>query len=267
MHRRYLLLAIISVLLALGCFRLSKWQMDRLAQRRARNALLAERQAAAPAALAAIPTDTAQGHYRRVTVQGVFDYDRELALALRSRDGSPGVYLLTPLRLADGSTVLTNRGWVYAPDGMDVDFARWRDDDSVAVEGFLDTYVEPRGRVTLEGRPQLVRRLVRDRLEEADEPGQRRALLERADGTLGPPRRPGREHHDLAVRAAVDARLGARRPLQRALVELADGEDLAVGPEVVPEARRVLAISYLDASAISPVKLSDLSLASDLATY
>lgn len=164
MRFRYVLLAVIGVLVALGCFRLSKWQMDRLAQRRARNALLAERQAAAPVPLTAIPSDTARGHYRRVTVTGVFDYNRELALALRSREGSPGVYLLTPLRLSDGSTVLTNRGWVYAPDGMDVDFARWREDDSVTVEGFLDTYVAPRGRVTLEGRPQLVRRLVRDSL-------------------------------------------------------------------------------------------------------
>ncbi|HJU74967.1 MAG TPA: SURF1 family protein, partial [Gemmatimonadaceae bacterium] len=159
MSRRYIVLAVISILLALGCFRLSKWQVDRLAQRRSRNALLAERLATPPAPLSAIPADTAQGHYRRVRVQGVFDYDRELALALRSRDGSPGVYILTPMRLSDGTTVLTNRGWVYAADGMNVDFARWREGNSgdsrysATVEGFLETYVASRGPVTLAGRP------------------------------------------------------------------------------------------------------------------
>lgn len=164
MRLRYTILAIISALMALGCFRLSKWQADRLAQRRERNAMLAGRLAEPPAPLAAIPGDTTEGHYRRVAAAGVFDYDREFALALRSRDGSPGVYTLTPLRLRDGSTVLANRGWIYAADGMSVDLARWREADSVTVEGFLETYVEPRGPVTIPERPHLIRRLVRDSL-------------------------------------------------------------------------------------------------------
>jgi len=164
MRPRFIVLSVISILLALGCFRLSKWQVDRLEQRRARNAMLAARLATDPATLDDIPTDTSLGHYRRVRVSGVFDYDRQVALALRSRDGSPGVYILTPLRLTDGRTVLANRGWVYAADGMSVDFTAWHDADAVDAEGFLETFVAPRGPVTMEGRPLLARQLVRDSL-------------------------------------------------------------------------------------------------------
>jgi surfeit locus 1 family protein len=171
MRSRYIVLTVITVALALGCFRLSKWQVDRLAQRRARNAMLAARLENAPAVLSDIPADTSLGHYRRVHVSGAFDYDRQVALALRSRDGSPGVYVLTPLRLTDGRTALANRGWVYAADGMSVDLTPWREGDAVDAEGFLETFVPPRGPVTMEGRPALVRQLVLDSLAQRVAPG------------------------------------------------------------------------------------------------
>jgi surfeit locus 1 family protein len=164
MSFRYVVLTTICVLLALGCFRLSKWQVDRRAQRLARNAIVAERLASPPLPVDAVPNDTSQGHYRRVTVRGVYDYEHEVALALRSRLGSPGVYILTPLRTADGLQLLVNRGWVYAPDGMSLEHERWREQDTVAVEGFLDTFVAARGPVTMTDRPKLIRRLVRDSL-------------------------------------------------------------------------------------------------------
>lgn len=166
MRLRYIVLTTVCVLLALGCFRLSKWQVDRLAQRRARNALLAARLTASPVGPHSVPADTGDGHYRRVSIRGTYDYGREFALALRSRDGSPGVYILTPVRTAQGQTVLVNRGWVYAPDGMSVDLSLWREDSTVAIEGFLDTFVEPRGSVSMQDRPQLVRRLVRDSIRQ-----------------------------------------------------------------------------------------------------
>ncbi len=162
MRSRFIVLFVIAFGLALGCFRLSKWQIDRRSQRKARNAMLAARLDAPPAAIDEVPVDTSLGHYRRVRVGGVYVSDREVALALRSRDGSPGVYVLTPLRLSDGRTVLANRGWVYAADGMSADLARWREADTVAAEGFLETFVPARGPVTMEGRPLLVRHLVRD---------------------------------------------------------------------------------------------------------
>jgi len=54
--------------------------------------------------------------------------------AARTRAGSPGVNLLTPVRQPNSDTaVLVNRGWVYSPDGATVDRARWHDRDSVFV--------------------------------------------------------------------------------------------------------------------------------------
>ena len=164
MRFRYVLLSIIGVAVALGCFRLSKWQIDRMGERRERNAMLAERMASVAVPITDIPNETAAAQYRRTSVRGVFDYEHELGLALRAREGSPGVYILTPLRLADGRTLLTVRGWVYAPDGMTIDFARWREGDSVDAQGFIDTFVSARGPVTMESRPQLARQLVRDSL-------------------------------------------------------------------------------------------------------
>ena len=46
---------------------------------------------------------------------GVPDYEHELVCAARTHKGSPGVNLLTPVRLPGSDTaILLNRGWVYS---------------------------------------------------------------------------------------------------------------------------------------------------------
>ena len=55
--------------------------------------------------------------YRHVRVSGVYDYARQAmvfrALASpRGRYGGPGYLVMTPLELADGASVLVNRGFV-----------------------------------------------------------------------------------------------------------------------------------------------------------
>jgi surfeit locus 1 family protein len=75
---------------------------------------------------------------RRANVSGNPDYDHEVVLAARSFQGSPGVYLFTPLRLASSDTaVLVNRGWIYAPDGVSIDSRRWRESTTTFV-GFAE---------------------------------------------------------------------------------------------------------------------------------
>ena len=116
-----ILFAAIALAAAALFVRLGFWQLDRLEQRRARNTLLASRLGAAPAPW----SDTTAIRYRRVTLSGVADYDREIVLVGRSRGGSPGVNLVTPVRRRGSDTaVLVNRGWVYSPDGTRVDHAR-----------------------------------------------------------------------------------------------------------------------------------------------
>ncbi|HWZ61243.1 MAG TPA: SURF1 family protein [Gemmatimonadaceae bacterium] len=144
--------------------RLGFWQLSRLAERRARNALVIQRLAQPPVALAALPRDTAVAHLRRVVLDGRYDYAHEMAWTNLSHDGSPGVHLLTPLRRAGTDTaVLVDRGWVYAPDGMTVDRARWREADTVSGIGRVQEigrpFAEPATRV---GHPDEIRWLSPD---------------------------------------------------------------------------------------------------------
>ncbi len=149
-----------TVAFAVVCARLGLWQLDRLAQRRAFNAHLEARLAAAARPVESLPGDTAQGHYHRVIARGRFEYDHQVVLAARSQLGSPGVHLLTPLRLDNGAVVVVNRGWVYAPDAMTIDEGPWRehDGDTVTVVGYAETWSE-RQTSTAPARPRVVRAL------------------------------------------------------------------------------------------------------------
>ena len=107
--------------LAALCVRFGFWQLDRLDQRQARNAVLLERSRAAPIPLAALSGDTAGIFYRRVLVEGSFDHDHTMILAARSLRGVPGVYVFTPVRASAGrNSILINRGWLPAADGATV---------------------------------------------------------------------------------------------------------------------------------------------------
>ncbi len=140
MRRSTIVFFLIALALAALFVRLGIWQLDRRHGRRARNAMIAAQAAARPVAFDSVPNDTARAHYRRATLRGVPDYDHELVLASRTRNGSPGVHVLTPVRLAGHDTaVLLNRGWVFSADGATADLAQWHEGDSLEVEG----YVEP----------------------------------------------------------------------------------------------------------------------------
>ncbi|MDQ3698804.1 MAG: SURF1 family protein [Gemmatimonadota bacterium] len=146
MTRRNLFAALLALVTAAICVRLGFWQLDRLDQRRARNADVAARLSAPAIPVALLPADTAAARWRRVRLEGTWDFDREIALTGRSRAGSPGVNLITPLRLhGDTLAVLVNRGWVYSPDATTVDLALWREPDRAAIEGYALTIPAAQG--------------------------------------------------------------------------------------------------------------------------
>jgi surfeit locus 1 family protein len=68
-------------------------------------------------------------------VVGAADYARERVGPGRTFDGTPGVAVLTPVRLADGSAVLVDRGWVPSPDARTADLAATREGDTLRVPG------------------------------------------------------------------------------------------------------------------------------------
>ena len=145
MPRRNVILVVVAIAVAAVCVRLGVWQLDRLGQRRARNAALAGR-LALPAIEPRGTMSVDSLRQRRVTVQGVYDYGAEHVWPARSFDGTPGVALVTPLRLDDGTAVFVDRGWVPSPDAFHVDQSRYREPppDTVTVTGIA--FVPPRGR-------------------------------------------------------------------------------------------------------------------------
>jgi surfeit locus 1 family protein len=123
--RRILSFIALAALLAALYIGLGLWQLDRRAERRVQNAVLTTRIAAPVIPFEHLPGDAS---YRRALVTGVPDFDNEIVFTGRSRNGSPGVYILTPVRRpANDTAVLVLRGWVYAPDAATVDLARWRE--------------------------------------------------------------------------------------------------------------------------------------------
>ncbi|OLC11023.1 MAG: hypothetical protein AUH41_01665 [Gemmatimonadetes bacterium 13_1_40CM_66_11] len=150
MQRRDVTLAIGAVLIAAACVRLGIWQLDRLSQRRSRNAVFAARLALPPLEVRrGLSADSAR--QRRVTARGVYDSAAERTWAGRSFEGTPGVALITPLRLADGSAVLVDRGWVYSPDAFHVDHSGYREPDSATIRGIAMILPRGRGDVAVSG--------------------------------------------------------------------------------------------------------------------
>ena len=166
MRVRVVAFVIFAVAVAAGCVRLGFWQLDRLRERRDLNAMLARRLGAAPAPWRDVLRDPATAAYRRAGVSGAYDFSSELALASRTRQGSPGVNIITPLRIAGSDTaVLVNRGWVYAPDAMTIDFARWLEPATGDVTGYVvEMNNAAGGPVSTATNPRVIRHLQYDSL-------------------------------------------------------------------------------------------------------
>ena len=160
MSRRSIVFCALAVVAAILFVRLGFWQLARLHEKVRRNAAIGAQQKEPIVQFASLPRDSAAAQYRRAVVTGRFDYANELVLSSRTHQGSPGVELVTPLRLAGSDTaVLVDRGWVYSPDGASVDRARWRERDTATVSAYVQQYA-PDLRTTAAARdPRIVRRV------------------------------------------------------------------------------------------------------------
>ena len=122
MPRRLVAFVALALVLAALFVRLGFWQLSRLEERRARNAEIGQRLALPATPFAEVGAGES---HRRVTVEGDPDFGNEIVHTGRSRNGSPGVHIYTPLRIPGRDTaVLVNRGWMYAPDAATVDLTR-----------------------------------------------------------------------------------------------------------------------------------------------
>ena len=160
--RGTLAFAVFAIAIAVGCVKLGFWQLDRLGQRRTANAQIIGRLGEAAVSLDRLPRNTTV-RFRRATATGTYDFANEFVLTSRGRNGAPGVHVITPLRMASTDTaVLVNRGWAYAPDGMSIDLALFREDSSAVIDGFVEEFSASQGPVSTPSVARAVRRLDRD---------------------------------------------------------------------------------------------------------
>lgn len=124
----------------LVCYGLGGWQLARLGQRRARNALTVERMSLAPIDLTPALTSTEDQSYRRVQARGRFDTGAGVYLTSRSRDDVPGLHVVAPFR-AEGAelAILVNLGWVPDEAAKADPPSSWIPDGDVDLEGILRT--------------------------------------------------------------------------------------------------------------------------------
>ncbi len=116
MKPRTVLVAFAVVAMAGTCVRLGFWQVSRLHEKQRLNASLRAALAAPPVELGGRPAPLDSVLGRRVSARGRFDEARQVLLADRPYEGSPGVEVVTPLLLPGGSALLVDRGWLYAGD-------------------------------------------------------------------------------------------------------------------------------------------------------
>ena len=145
--------------------RLGVWQLSRLHERQRLNAAMSSRLTAAPVAIDSMSGPADSLRYRRARVSGAPDYAHEALLVQRTHEGSPGVFLVTPVITpgSDSATIVV-RGWVYAPDGVRADPQRWHEGESLTVNGYLDELPAGGSADSIPGQALAIRRLQRDDL-------------------------------------------------------------------------------------------------------
>ena len=89
-----------------------------------------------------LPADAPR--FQRVMLRGYYDSEHQFLLDNISHEGKPGYQVLTVLRLADGSGLLVNRGWLpfagYRDRLPDIAFAA---PESLRLTGRLSTLPVP----------------------------------------------------------------------------------------------------------------------------
>ncbi len=103
-----------SAMIALGV-----WQWGRLQERKDFNAKVVAQTNAPPLTITGEAIDSASLEYRRVTVNGLYDFTQEVVLRNRTYNGVAGVHLLTPLKIENSpNAILIDRGWISYPDSF-----------------------------------------------------------------------------------------------------------------------------------------------------
>jgi cytochrome oxidase assembly protein ShyY1 len=102
----------VAAIVAVTCVALGFWQLQRLEDRRARNAAIEREQSRDPVLITSAGSRGEVEPYSPVRASGRFDPEHEVLVYGRSLNGRSGHWVVTPLVFDDGSAVLVVRGWV-----------------------------------------------------------------------------------------------------------------------------------------------------------
>jgi surfeit locus 1 family protein len=120
--------------------RLGVWQLDRLDQRRARNAELIQQLALPPLSLGAepLPHDLKSLKNRQATARGEFDFSHQIALMHQNQANAPGIHLIAPLVIEGGAqAVLVDRGWLPSEYAAPETWSQFDESGPENVTGFI----------------------------------------------------------------------------------------------------------------------------------
>lgn len=110
------MLLALPFLMALGMIA-ANWQYDRHEGRSAQEQRVEQAQSTAPVPISSVlgPGEpaTAEQQYTSVTVTGQYD-PQSVLIRNRPLNETPGLWVVTPLRMPDGSQILVLRGWLEA---------------------------------------------------------------------------------------------------------------------------------------------------------
>ena len=110
--RPFLWLTIVALPALLVLVGLGSWQLQRLQWK---NVLITKFESRAVATAIAVPAADAgldDVEFRRLSLDGAFQHDKEVFLTGRTYEGNAGFHVVTPFQLDDGRIILINRGWV-----------------------------------------------------------------------------------------------------------------------------------------------------------
>ena len=124
---RWIVFSVLVMFITVSCMVLGFWQLGRLQERRASNAVLDSRLAREPVPLVdirnalgpveGIEADPSDYEHTRVTARGVLVDEGRVLVRSQVVNGQAGTHAVFPLDLEDGTAVLVNVGWF--PLGID----------------------------------------------------------------------------------------------------------------------------------------------------
>ena len=102
---------------------LGMWQRSRYHERKAENAVIKTAMNAPPVPIedadaigAAVPQ---KDRWKQLTLVGTFDPAHQFLARNHQENGNPGFWVITPMTLGDGTSVLVNRGWIPTASSSD----------------------------------------------------------------------------------------------------------------------------------------------------